>query len=341
MKKISKREVVKLAVEGKSVPYTPWSFGFTQEPAEMLFEHYGTKDLDQFLHPHLYGIGGGNGFFTKMGDDCVKDIFGVVWDKSVDKDIGIVKGCVLPEPSLKGYSFPDPDNPVFWANNDSLKSAKGQERYRVYSIGFSLYERAWTLRGMENLMMDFIEHPEFVEEIMRRITDFNIELVRRAVKLDVDAVYFGDDWGQQIGLQMGPELWRQFIKPQLVRMYGEVRGAGKKVFIHSCGDVDELFDELIDIGLNCFNPFQPEVMDVFALMDKYHGKLAFHGGLSTQQTLPKGTVEDVRVDSGKLLKNGLRGGYIFSPAHAVEGDVPLENILAFIESATSQPGFQK
>ena len=80
-------------------------------------------------------------------------------------------------------------------------------------------------------------------------------------------------------------------------------------------------------------------MDVFALMDKYHGKLAFHGGLSTQQTLPKGTVQDVKADSEKLLKKGLRGGYIFSPAHAVEGDVPLENILAFIESATNQPGF--
>jgi uroporphyrinogen decarboxylase len=340
MKKISKREVVKLAVEGKSVPYSPWSFGFTQEPAEMLHKHYGTKDLDQFLHPHLYGIGGGNGFFTKIGKDCEKDIFGVVWDKSVDKDIGIVKGCVLPEPALKGHLFPDPENPVFWEGNDSLKSVNAQERYRVYNIGFSLYERAWTLRGMENLMMDFIDHPEFVKELLKRIADFNIELVRRAVKLDIDAVYFGDDWGQQIGLQMGPELWRQFIKPQLARMYGEVRGAGKKVFIHSCGDVDELFDELIEIGLNCFNPFQPEVMDVSALMDKYHGKLAFHGGLSTQKTLPRGTVEDVRAESNKLLKKGLRGGYIFSPAHAVEGDVPLENILAFIGAAVEQPGFK-
>ncbi len=339
--KMPKRDVVKLAVESKDVPYTPWSFAFTKEPAEMLQEHFGTRDIDPFLQPHIHGIGGGVGFFKDIGGGCVRDVFGVVWDKSVDKDIGIVRGCVLPEPSLRGYSFPDPDDQVFWGGVDGLKSKNAQERYRVYSIGFSLYERAWTLRGMENLMMDFIEHPDFVEELLRRITDFNVELVRRAVKLDVDAVYFGDDWGQQIGLQMGPEIWRTFIKPHLARAYGEVRSAGKKVFIHSCGDVDELFDELIEIGLNCFNPFQPEVMDVFALMDKYHGRLAFHGGLSTQQTLPKGSVEEVRNESDKLLKKGLRGGYIFAPAHAVEGDVPLDNILAFVDAAKGQPGFNK
>lgn len=337
--KTSKREVVGLAVASKDVPYTPWNFGFTKEPTEMLQEHFGTKDLDPFLQPHLYGIGGGTGFFRNIGDDCVRDAFGVVWDRSVDKDIGVVRGCVLPGPTLGAYSFPDPDDPVFWSGADGLKSQKAQDLYRIYSIGFSLYERAWTLRGMENLMMDFIDHPDFVENLMRRITDFNIEIIRRAVKLDIDAVYFGDDWGQQLGLQMGPEIWRAFIKPQLARAYGEVRNSGKKVFIHSCGDVDELFDELIDIGVNCFNPFQPEVMDIFALMDEYHGRLAFHGGLSTQRTLPKGSVEDVGRESEALLKKGLGGGYIFAPAHAVEGDVPLENILMFVDAAIGQAGF--
>jgi len=340
MTKTSKRDVVQLALDGKPVPYTPWSFSFTQEAKETLRTYFGTQDRDPCLHPHLCGIGAGKGFFTDVGNHCVKDLFGVVWDRSCDKDIGVIKGCVMPEPTLRGYDFPDPAHAVFWAEKDRLTSETARECYRVYNIGFSLYERAWTLRGMENLMTDFIEHPDFVEELLTRIADLNIELVKRAVKFDIDAVYFGDDWGQQIGLQMGPALWREFIKPQVARMYGAVRDAGKKVFIHSCGDVDELFDELIEIGLDSFNPFQPEVMDVCALMDQYHGRLTFHGGLSTQKTLPKGTVEAVCAESDGLLKKGLKGGYIFAPAHAVESDVSLENMLAFIDTALAQPGFK-
>jgi len=122
-------------------------------------------------------------------------------------------------------------------------------------------------------------------------------------------------------------------------MFAAVRDAGKYVSLHSCGDVDELFDDLIDAGLNCFNPFQPEVMDVDAIMKKYKGRLIFNGGLSTQRTLPNGSVDDVVAEMNHLLELGSDGGYIFAPAHAVQGDVPIENMVAFIEGVRKQPGY--
>ena len=124
-------------------------------------------------------------------------------------------------------------------------------------------------------------------------------------------------------------------------MYGVVRGAGRFVMIHSCGDVDEVFDDLVAAGVNCFNPFQPEVMDVYTLLPQYRGRLAFHGGMSTQQTLPFGSVEEVRAESTRLLDLGGDGGFIFAPAHDVEGDVPLENMLAAIDTVQRQPAFLK
>ncbi len=335
---MNKRQVVEVAIQGKRPPYVPWHFGFTVEARARLAAHYGEADLSAHLQNHLLELGNGIGFFEAIGPDLVRDHFGVVWDRSIDKDIGNVVGTVLPQPTLRGYAFPDPQEARFYADIPE-KLARFGDRFRVFQVGFSLYERAWTLRGWENLMCDFYEHPAFVHELLNTIADWNITQIQGALRYEIDAVYFGDDWGMQRGLQMGPRLWHEFIYPVLRRMYSFVRGQGKYVFIHSCGDVDELFDDLIAIGLNCFNPFQPEVMDVDALLPRYRGRLAFHGGLSTQRTLPYGTADEVRRATQHLLDLGRDGGYIFAPAHDVEGDVPLENMLAFIETVQAQPGF--
>ena len=334
---MTKREVVKQVLEGQRPSYVPWSFGFTQEAKAKLQHHFGQTDLEPLLHNHLLKLGSDIGFFADLGGNRVQDVFGVVWDRSVDKDIGMVKGCLLTQPTLKGFIWPDPLDPRFFADIPERLSRYG-DRFRVFQIGFSLYERAWTLRGMQNLLMDFYDHPTFVRELLEAIADYNIAQIREALKYDIDAVYFGDDWGQQRGLQMGPHLWREFIYPMLRRMYAVVRDAGRYVFIHSCGDVDELFDDLIGIGLNCFNPFQPEVMDLPALIAQYRGRMTFHGGLSVQRTLPRGTVEDVRDESRRLLELGRPGSYIFSPSHDVPKDTPLENMLAFIGLAQQQVG---
>ncbi len=334
----TKREIVRTVLLGGRPPWVPWAFSFTAEAREALARHWGDDDIDGLTGSHFLGLGSDIGFFEDIGGGCVRDVFGVVWDRSVDRDIGVVRGCVLHEPTLAGYAFPDPLDPRFFADIPVAIAASG-DRFRVFQIGFSLFERAWTLRGMENLLMDFHDHPAFVRELLDAIADYNIAQVREAVRYDIDAVYFGDDWGQQRGLLMGPVIWRAFIRPVLAKMYGAVRDAGKFVMIHSCGDVDELFDDLVAIGISCFNPFQPEVMDVFSLLPRYRGRLAFHGGLSTQRTLPHGTTADVRAAVRRLIALGREGGYILAPAHAVEGDVPLENMLALIEEAADQEGY--
>jgi len=336
---MTKREVVKTVIEGKKPPYVPWHMSFTAEARDRLVSHFGAQRLEAALDNHFLALGSDIGFFESLGNDRFRDVFGAVWNRSVDKDIGIVESYPLKEQSLAGYSFPDPGDGRFFADADE-KIAAFPDRFRIFYIGFSLFERAWTLRGMENLLMDLYDEPRFAHELFETIADYDIEQARKACSYDIDAVYFGDDWGQQHGLIMGPALWKEFIYPALKRMYAAVRKEGRHVFIHSCGDVDELFDDLIGIGLSCFNPFQPEVMNVPELLARYRGRLVFHGGMSTQRTLPFGSVDDVRRETSTLLELGREGGYIFSPAHSVEGDVPLENMLAMIDLVRRQPGYR-
>ena len=185
--------------------------------------------------------------------------------------------------------------------------------------------------------MGMVIDRQFVNNLLDRILDWNLHLIDLACAHNIDGMMFGDDWGMQTGLLMGVPFWREFIKPRIRQMYQRVKAHNKYVLIHSCGKVNEIFPDLIACGLDVFNPFQPEVMDVWEMKKTFGNSLTFYGGISTQHTLPFGSPDEVRSEVKRLLDVvGRDGGYIAAPAHCIPGDAKPENVAAMIEVLRNQ-----
>jgi uroporphyrinogen decarboxylase len=331
MAPITPRERVILALRHTQPERIPYHLSYTVTAREKLEAYFGTKDLDEALDncivkykPRLPEVEAAPGMW--------RDEFGILWNRTNDRDIGVVERYLLRERSLKGFPFPDPHDPARYAGLPGFVT-RHPGRYRIVNFGKSLFERAWMLRGLDELMVDMLEAPEFVEDLLDTIAEYNLAIISEVTRYDVDAVMFGDDWGQQNGLLFSPRLWRRLIRPRIAQMYQAVHAAGKAVFIHSCGKVQSLFPELIELGVDVFNPFQPEVMDPVQIKQQYGSQLAFYGGMSIQKLLPFGTPQQVRDETHRLIDTvGQGGGFIIAPAHDMPGDIPVENIIAFWET---------
>jgi len=330
------KQTILSALEHKHTYPVPYQIDFTIAAFEKMVEFYGgdsfyRDSLSNCLVATLADLPD-----TEVEPGIFRDAFGSVWNKRIDRDIGMVENSVVTPENLLEYRFPDVENPqVYQVTRDRV--AKHPDKFVFYLLGFSLYERAWVLAGMETVLMSMAADPDFVHTLFDRILEYNLIQVKNACEAGVDGIWFGDDWGQQTGLIMGPARWREFIKPRIKTMYDMTKSYGKKVLIHCCGKVDEILPDLIELGVDVFNPFQPEVMDVYQIKKQYGNNIGFWGGISTQKLLPFGTPDQVREEVKRLLENiGQGGGYIAAPAHAIPGDAKTENIHAMIEVLNNQ-----
>lgn len=333
MTQTTPRQRVWQAIRHQQPDRVPWQFGYTVPARRKLEQHFGTADLDAVLGNHLVK------YRPRASDAMVevrpgfwRDEFGVVWNRTIDPDIGTVVEYRLKDRALAGFTLPDPHDPRRYVNLPAFVADHG-DRFRYVSLAFSLFERAWTLRGMEQLLIDMLEAPEFVDELFDALVAFDLGILEEVLSSDIDGVMFGDDWGQQRGLIFGRPLWQRFIKPRISRLYAPVKRAGKAVLIHSCGQVQSLFPELIEAGLDVFNPFQPEVMNPYEIKRQFGSRLTFLGGVSVQKLLPFGTPQQIRDEVRRLIDGvGVDGGFIIAPSHDMPGDIPVENLVAFVEA---------
>lgn len=322
------REIVLEAVAHHETNIIPYALSIHSEVKEKLDAYYGGKE--NFPEHETFLAGRGCEWKAEsLPGNQFRDIFGVVWQQG---NIFHIVEPVLKEPTLEGFEFPtlieDEDIPELarWCENNA-------DKFKTYNFGLLFWERAWALRGMENILMDMVTEPSFVHELFERLMQMHLEALDKILHLPFDSIRFGDDFGGQKGLLMGLPYWRKYIKPRLAQMYGKVRDAGKIVSIHSCGDNSEILAEMVKMGLQIFNPAQPEANDLPALKKKYGSELTFEGGIGTQTTLPFGNPEQVREEIRRCrLELGKGGGLIMMTTKPIRPEVPVENAVVAIET---------
>ncbi len=197
---------------------------------------------------------------------------------------------------------------------------------------------AMYLRGVEQILLDLALNPEIAQALFERIAAFYLEYARRTFEAadgGIDIFMMGDDFGTQTGPLVSPEMWRRFLRPGFQAFVALARGFGLTVAHHTCGSVEPLIPDLIECGLDILNPLQPDVlgMDHAGLKRRFGSRLAFHGGISIQRTLPFGTPDDVREEVRERFRTlAPGGGYIFCTAHNIQPDTPLANIEALFDA---------
>jgi len=317
------------AIQHKENHPVPWNIDLTRGFIEKIKEARGCQDVDQYFENHLVRVKYKKNTLLENGDEI--DIFGVRWTHSDDGgDVGMVANYLMKEPEILNFKVPELDLKLCDSIIETMEK-DNTDRFRMLNLTMNFFERSWSLRGMENILMDMLLNEEFTYHFYEKILEHHMKILEYVLDSDFEGVYFGDDWGQQFGLIMGPVLWRKYIKPPMAKMFEKVKSKGKFMILHSCGDLRSIMGDLVDMGLDVYNTVQPEIYNLEKLKREYGKDLTFWGAISTQQFLPYASKEEVykqSIDTLKVMASG--GGYIFAPTHAVTADIPIENIESMI-----------
>jgi uroporphyrinogen decarboxylase len=274
-----------------------------------------------------------------VGDGATLNEFGM-WMKSSRLYVDVVKPPLADVDSIGGleaWSCPDPRAPGRFDAAKRDIDRFGRDFFVIGDVELSLFELAWHLVGMEKYLMDFAMEEPWIEKLNDRVEEWTTSLALQLVALGVDAIWLGEDLGTQTSMLISPDMWRERFKPRYARLISRLKRADPELLVafHSDGAVAPLIDDFIELGVDIYNPVQPNVpgSDPEELQAKYGGRIHFFGGIDQQSLLPSGDVEAIRREvAARARILGANGGYLMAPAHIIQADVSAKTVLAFCET---------
>ena len=236
---------------------------------------------------------------------------------------------------IEDAEWPDPNYLDLSETIEALRNAG--DNYRASSFWCEFFHIAGWFFGMENYFMKMMTHPEVVHALTRKVIDFLLEGNRRLYEQAgdlIDGAFFGNDFGTQLDLLVGPPQFREFIKPYYKELVDQAHSYDYQVILHCCGAVYKVIPDFVEIGVNALHPLQAKAanMDADTLAREFRGQIAFIGGIDTQDLLVNGTPDDIRADV-RRVKSLLGPNLVVSPSHeALLPNVPPENVRAMSEA---------
>ncbi len=331
---MNKRDIARRVVAGEECEAVPYHIVFLGPLADKVRTHFGNDDINRAVGNYLnWGLPPAEVGVTQLESGDWIDEWGVTW-KDTKVNRGYAVAHPLEQPDLKLLKKPAL-NPHGRLAGMKEACERDADLFLIAWCG-DLFERAHFLRGMENLLVDIHERPQFVHGLLDVCHEFCLELVKLLADFPVDAISLSDDYGHQGGPLFSLTHFREFIKPRLKALFEAIRSAGKYTMLHSCGDVSLFLPDLIELGLDILHPVQPDAMDVHAIKREYGKDICLYGGISTQGLLRFGTPEEIRETVRRTKSRLGRGGkYILAPSLDLTHDTPFENFLALLEAAQS------
>lgn len=277
---------------------------------------YGLDDAVRMIYPPV----------CERPKNAGKDVFGCLWvyeEKAQGGTYPANHDFVITDISDWKNQLHIPDvNECDWSAVRAAAEAIDRDQYLVEGfIEMGLFERSYLLLGMEEALMAYYTDEEYMYELCGAIADYKIAFLERYYEeTKMDMLWYGDDWGTQSNLFMAPEIWRRVIKPHTARIYKRAKELGIIINQHSCGKIDSIVGDLVEMGVDLWNNCQP-CNDLVGLKKKYGDKMCFFGGIDSQFVLdnPLATPEDVIKETRRRIDDMAlpHGGYIAGPSHSV------------------------
>lgn len=227
------------------------------------------------------------------------DEWGAVWKNMGTTRLGEVKEFPLKDWSdFEHLAVPDIEDPKRWAALAGARDRAGEKF--MLGLGISIYERVHFIRGLENTWVDIYERPQDLERLLDMLTIMNIKAISMYAAAGVDGYFLLDDWGLQDRLMIAPKSWRALWKPRYAKIFAAAHEAGLFTFLHSCGHIVDILEDLIEIGLDVIQMDQQENMGLELLGERFGGRITFFCPVDIQNTMVYGTMDDIRSYCRKM-----------------------------------------